>query len=146
MRRYREELRELRATWRGELKQAITDAPDPDRKPWWKRRKGIERNMADQINSELGNVALLYIAFFMDLCLAEASGTKQLLIQHTLPDELSACRSVIAELSSRAASLMKVRDGLDDANKALNGLCEMISAAAGMSTANSTASVRAQLR
>lgn len=142
IRRYREEVRELRAIWRRELQQAITDAPDPSNKPWWKRRKGVERDLANHINSELANVALQYVAFLMDLCLAEASGTRELLIKHTLPDELNACRRVVAALSIRASSLIKLRDGLEDAQESLAGLCEMISAAAGLPSKGSTTLVQ----
>jgi hypothetical protein len=133
LRRYREELRELRANWRRGLRQAIMDAPNPSEKPWWRRRKRVEEDMANQINSELADLApLLCLSFLMDLCLAEASGTKELLIRQTLPDELSACRRVAAELSGKASSLTKIRGGLERSQKSLDGMCEMIGAIVGI--------------
>jgi hypothetical protein len=128
LRKYRGDLRKLRGDWRRDIARAIEDAPDPSIKPRWKfwGRKGRERRMVSHINTELSTVGLLYVAFLMDVCLAEATGTTELLLCHTIPDELKALEKLAVGLSGKSKLLMKSRGGLGETQHALNGLCKML--------------------
>ncbi|SPE37084.1 hypothetical protein SBA6_650011 [Candidatus Sulfopaludibacter sp. SbA6] len=122
------------------MARAIDDAPDPSVKPLWKfwGRRGREKQMASHINAELPTGDLVHLAFLMDVCLAEATGTTQLLLCRTLPDELKALEKVAAGMADKAELLTKSRDGLREAQESLNALCEMLNGIVCKSQADST--------
>ena len=133
LRTYRDDLRELRAVWRRDFEDVIEGAPSPTVKPrlkFW-GRKGRERKMAHHITSELSNVALLYVAFLLEVCLAATTGMTRLSVTSTLPDELAALDKIGIRLASKAGLLTKNKDGLREAQQALGSLNVMLCGIAG---------------
>ncbi len=113
--RYREELLQLRIEWRRELENVIGNAPEPQwrwRQDWakasrWGPQSRRDTQLMNHILPELFRLPLIRMAYFVELCLAEATGTLPDLIENILPHEVRMLDKVFAglqELQSKLAS------------------------------------------
>jgi hypothetical protein len=132
--RYRDELLELRIQWRRELENVIGSAPElqwrwaadwakPSR---WGPQARRDKQLTNHILPELFRLPSIRMAYFIDLCLAEATETLPEMLGNVLPHEIRMLEQVFAglqELESKVASC-RHRDDLHAALEVFRGLLD----------------------
>jgi hypothetical protein len=110
---YRDELCQLRIEWRRELEVVLRHAPEPQwswKSDWgtprkWGTQSRRDKQLKDHILPELFRLPSIRMAYLVDLCLAEATGTLPHFIEHVLPDETRALEKLFLNLQAQFSKI-----------------------------------------
>jgi hypothetical protein len=141
LRRYRDRLFNLRTTWLMEFGERLESPTDPSKhsrlNPFGWGRAGRERRLLTEVTERADHLRMIRIAFFMDFCLAEATGTLDLLLESTLPAERASLARVLGHYRNQVVRVhsLEVSDPLrrraSAVDGALDGMNKMLSASTG---------------
>jgi hypothetical protein len=128
LRRNRGRLFNLRTTWLMEFNERLNSPTDPAKhsklNPFGWRRGARERRMLTEVTERADHLQLIRVAIYMDLCLAEATGTLDLLLGSTLPQERASLERVLVNYQSHLTKICAL-----DASDALRGRANAVGAA-----------------
>jgi hypothetical protein len=110
---YRDELCQLRVGWRRELEVILRDAPEPQwnwKSDWsrpsrWGPKSRRDKQLKSHVLPELFRLPSIRMAYLVELCVADATGTLPDFIGHVVPEETCALEKLFLNLQSHFSKL-----------------------------------------